>query len=268
MFVGGCCIMRRPKAPNAPTTKLYHPRRTWSTTFWTKIKTISSQINHPEVMLMACEFSQCGMKPSLLAQRRFPMRLIFEITGSIMDANGEMLEYWHLMKWLEYAEIWSYSYSDEIGRLTQGMEVRVKGTDTMHFIHKDEVPRDCFKDLTYGKINCNYREGKAEPNKVRLTAEGDRMNYPGDVGTPTSNLLTVKLLLNSIISTSGVDFFTMDTKCFTWILPWQGTNTSDWKFLTCPTRSSKDTTSVIKQQRMDTCTSQFLKECMVYPNHE
>ena len=27
------------------------------------------------------------------------------------------------------------------------------------------------------------------------------MNYPGDCGTPTVNLLTVKLLLNSIVST-------------------------------------------------------------------
>jgi hypothetical protein len=41
---------------------------------------------------------------------------------------------------------------------------------------------------------------------------GDRVHYPGDAGTSTANLLTVKLLINSIISTPGAKFFTMDIK--------------------------------------------------------
>ncbi len=40
------------------------------------------------------------------------------------------------------------------------------------------------------------------------------MHYPGDAGTPTTNLLTVKLLLNSIISTPNAKFMTMDIKDF------------------------------------------------------
>ncbi len=40
------------------------------------------------------------------------------------------------------------------------------------------------------------------------------MHYPGDAGTPTADLLTVKLLLNSIISTENVCFMTMDIKDF------------------------------------------------------
>ena len=40
------------------------------------------------------------------------------------------------------------------------------------------------------------------------------MHYPGDAGTPTANLLTIKLLLNSIISTSNAKFMTMDIKDF------------------------------------------------------
>ncbi len=45
-------------------------------------------------------------------------------------------------------------------------------------------------------------------------AGGDRVHYPGDAGTPTANLLTVKLLLNSIISTPKAKFMTMDIKDF------------------------------------------------------
>ena len=43
---------------------------------------------------------------------------------------------------------------------------------------------------------------------------GNLINYPGDCGTPTANLLTVKLLLNSIISTPNAKFMTIDIKDF------------------------------------------------------
>ncbi len=40
------------------------------------------------------------------------------------------------------------------------------------------------------------------------------MHYPFDAGTPTVNLLTVKLLINSVILTPGAKIFTMDIKNF------------------------------------------------------
>jgi hypothetical protein len=45
-------------------------------------------------------------------------------------------------------------------------------------------------------------------------AGGNRVHYPGDAGTPTADLLTVKLLINSIISTPNAKFMTMDMKDF------------------------------------------------------
>ncbi len=53
-----------------------------------------------------------------------------------------------------------------------------------------------------------------EPNRTRLVAGGNRVNYPGDAGPPTADLLTLKLLLNSIISTPNAKFMTMDIKDF------------------------------------------------------
>ncbi len=47
-----------------------------------------------------------------------------------------------------------------------------------------------------------------------MVAGGDQVHYPGDAGTPTADLLTVKLLLNSIISTENARFMTMDIKDF------------------------------------------------------
>ncbi len=49
---------------------------------------------------------------------------------------------------------------------------------------------------------------------MRLVVGGNRINYPGNCGTPTADLLTVKLLLNSIVSPPNAKFFTMDIKDF------------------------------------------------------
>ncbi len=42
----------------------------------------------------------------------------------------------------------------------------------------------------------------------------NRVHYPGDSDTPTANIFTLKLLLNSIISTPNEKFMTMDIKDF------------------------------------------------------
>ncbi len=43
---------------------------------------------------------------------------------------------------------------------------------------------------------------------------GNLINYPGDCGAPTLDLLTVKLMFNSIISTPNAKFMTIDIKDF------------------------------------------------------
>jgi hypothetical protein len=69
--------------------------------------------------------------------------------------------------------------------------------------------------VTYGLITCLIQPEKIdEPNRTRLVAGGDRVHYPGDTSTPTANLLTIKILINSIISTAGAKFMTMDIKDF------------------------------------------------------
>ena len=46
-----------------------------------------------EVMLMVVEIAGCELKASSLAQRKFTMRLLCEMAGSVMDTSGEILEY-------------------------------------------------------------------------------------------------------------------------------------------------------------------------------
>jgi hypothetical protein len=150
-----------------------------------------------------------------MASRSFPMTWLCEMANSVMGENGELLEYRHLIANPKTRATWSHSYGNELGRLAQGMPGRATGTDTIFFIPQHMVPKERTRDVTYGLITCLIRPEKIdEPNRTRLVAGGDRVHYPFDAGTPIADLLTVKLLINSVISTPGARFFTMDIKNF------------------------------------------------------
>ena len=63
---------------------------------------------------------------------------------------------------------------------------------------------------------CDHRPLKTEPNCVRLTVGGVRLDFEHNVGSPTASLLEAKLLLNSTISDAdkGARFFAADLKDF------------------------------------------------------
>jgi hypothetical protein len=84
---------------------------------------------------------------------------------------------------------------------------------------KQQIPQARRKDITYGRIVCTYRSEKNDPYRTRITMGGNLINYPDDCGTPTADLLTVKLMFNSIISTSGAKFMTIDIKDFYLMTP-------------------------------------------------
>jgi hypothetical protein len=137
------------------------------------------------------------------------------MANSLMGVNGELLEYCHLIANQTTRATWQHSYGNEIRCLAQGMPGHNTGTNTIVFIKKNQVPQNRAKDVTYGLIPCLIRPEKIEElNQTRLVVGGDRAHYPGNAGTPTANLLTVKLLINSTISTLNAKYMTMDMKDF------------------------------------------------------
>jgi hypothetical protein len=84
----------------------------------------------------------------------------------------------------------------------------------LEFINKADIPAERWHDITYGRIVANFRPQKDDPYRIHLTNGGNRINFPSDCGTPTANMITTKLLLNSIISTPGPRFMTIDIKDF------------------------------------------------------
>ena len=90
----------------------------------------------------------------------------------------------------------------------------MEGTNTTLFINKEDVTNDLWKDVTHDRVCVNYRAEKREPNRTRITAGGDRVDYSGDCGTPTVDLLAVKLLLNIVVSTQRDRYIKTDIKYF------------------------------------------------------
>jgi hypothetical protein len=136
------------------------------------------------------------------------------------EESGKMLKYRQLLTHPKYKKQWSISAADEFGRLAQGVGGRIKNpTNTIRFIHQHEVPKERMKDVTYGSFTCTVRPEKADPNRTRFTVGGDRINYPGEVATPTADMLVAKILFNSVISTPGARFMTMDISNFCLMTP-------------------------------------------------
>ena len=164
-----------------------------------------------EAVLATMEIYEVKLRPRALAGRRYPAQMLNAVLNK---ETGQMMEYRHLMADPKLKPLWQAKYGKELGRLAQGMPGVVEGTNTIFFIHKNEVPEDRWRDVTYGRIVTAHRPEKTDPHRVRLTVGGDRINYTGDCGTPTAGMLTTKIHLNSIISTKGARCMTIDIKDF------------------------------------------------------
>ena len=137
-----------------------------------------------------------------LLRRKRQMNQIHAAFPVLDPESGQLPEYRQLLRHPKFKEAWSISAANEFGRLAQGIKGRVKATDTIKFIHKCEIPANQLKDVTYIKFVCQVRTEKDEPNRTRATFGGNLIHYPDDVGTPTADLLLIKIFLNSVISST------------------------------------------------------------------
>ena len=83
-----------------------------------------------------------------------------------------MLEYKQLLQ--KDPQTWNPSMAIEIGRLSQGIENRIKGIDTIQFIKKESILKN--KTVTYARVVADYRPLKLEPYRTRLTVGGNLLH--------------------------------------------------------------------------------------------
>ena len=74
------------------------------------------------------------------------------------------------------------------------------------------IPRD--RKVTYMKCVVDLRPQKQEVERTRLVLGGDKVDYPFNVSTNTTDLDTTKIHFNSVISTPGARFMGLDLKDF------------------------------------------------------
>ena len=66
------------------------------------------------------------------------------------------------------------------------------------------------KKVTYERFCCNVQLQKDDIKRTRLTVGGDRLPYDGKTSTETAGLKTIKIHINSTISTKDEKYATAD----------------------------------------------------------
>lgn len=113
-------------------------------------------------------------------------------------------------------EIWSIGFGKEFGNMAQGDDyTKTPGTDSIFVIAPENIkniPKD--RVITYARIVVDFRPQKPDPNRVRMTAGGNLIKYPGELTTRTADLSTSKIIWNSVLSTENAKYMCMDVKNF------------------------------------------------------
>eukprot|EP00804_Cyclotella_cryptica_P018248 CCRYP_005977-RA/>CCRYP_005977-RA protein AED:0.36 eAED:0.36 QI:0/-1/0/1/-1/1/1/0/334 len=135
------------------------------------------------------------------------------VSAVIDNKTGDSLEYRHLIKHRKYKEIWTRSYANELGCLTNSI-CDIPGTKTIQYIQKCDIPKGRLKSVTFSKIVIVEHPQKKEKERMCLKVVGTYIDYPGNTAVTTSDLTTAKLLFNSVISTPGTTFHSGDLKNF------------------------------------------------------
>jgi hypothetical protein len=102
------------------------------------------------------------------------------------------------------------STRNEIGRLAQVLKCGIKGTNTIRFIRRTDVPPG--RKATYGSFVFDIKTHKEKTERMRLTVGGDQIEYAGEKSNLTAGLTTAKMLFNSTVSTPAAKFLVIDIK--------------------------------------------------------
>jgi hypothetical protein len=107
-------------------------------------------------------------------------------------------------------DTWTKAMCKELGRLAQGYGNK-EGTNTIFFMTIDEIkqiPKD--RRVTYARIVVDYQPQKDDPKRVCITDGGNLIDYPGKLTTRTADLVTSKMLWNSVLSTPNAKYACAD----------------------------------------------------------
>jgi hypothetical protein len=110
-------------------------------------------------------------------------------------------------------DLWLKAMSKELHCLVQKFTGITKGTNTIFFLsHADICNIPSNRTVTYACIVINHCPQKEDPNHVCITIGGNLIDYPFELTTHTADMVSSKILWNSVISTKDTRFDGADIK--------------------------------------------------------
>ena len=107
-------------------------------------------------------------------------QILTHVANSVLEQEtGKQLNYGQLRKHPRFQETWNKYFSNEMGRLCQGLGTgnngigkRVEGTNKLFVIIFEDITKDRLNDICYTSVVCELQPGKTEPNQTRITICG------------------------------------------------------------------------------------------------
>ena len=94
--------------------------------------------------------------------------------------------------------MWENSFANEIARLDKGLgTIMPLGNNKFSFIPKGLVSEG--RTVIYRRIVAEIGPQKSETHRTHFTVKIYIINFPGYFNTPTEDLTTAKLIINSVL---------------------------------------------------------------------
>jgi hypothetical protein len=143
------------------------------------------------------------------------------IANAVLNPKtGANLSYCQILNGLD-AKTWISGCANEIGQLAQARaNTPITGTNTIHFRkHSNLLPG---RKATYVHIVVNICPQKAELHRLCYTVGGNLIEYSGNASTPTANITTLKLVINSMLSAPAATYSCFNISNFYLNTPMKG----------------------------------------------
>jgi hypothetical protein len=137
--------------------------------------------------------------------------MVHPITGETISS------YKKLMNDPATAEVWQTAFGKEFGGMAQGdNKTGQKGTDAMFVMTHDAIAHALRigTKFTYANPVVDHRPQKEDPNRIRITAGGNLIEYDSELSVRTADINTAKLHWNSVVSTDDAKYMCIDIKNF------------------------------------------------------
>jgi hypothetical protein len=137
--------------------------------------------------------------------------MVHPVTGKTISS------YKKLMHDPATAETWKTAFGKDFGGMAQGdNKTGQKGTNAMFVMTHKEIAHAYSKKKfsTFANPVVDYRPQKDDPNRIRITAMGNLINYDGELSVRTADINTAKLHWNSVVSTPNAKYMCLDIKNF------------------------------------------------------